>query len=521
MRDRTPTSKRMTRTMAKIRSGQGGDASENGQRTREETKTLGTGKSSTRWRVQRAGEDLEFFCLHYLRDSFDQPFGQAHRALGQALDAEPVLHVLAFRGWGKSTLVSLAETLRLLVTRRVDFAVLTGRSEQMTRTLVLQLRLELQTNEALRSDFEGLERGALWQHLRFALADGREVLGRPLGGTARGLRSLANRRPQLWVLDDLQELADGRRPERIRHVLDFIRGVVVPAMQPPVAAEPGQPVQRSLIRVVGTKMSEDCAMAKLEAEPGFATFRLDAEDGQFRTAADPARFPLSLLREQRALLGANAYAREYQNTAVSQEGTVRREWLARYRPQELAALPLQAAVYWDPAIRPGGDFKAIVSLALHLASGRYYVLDAFLERNASPDEQVRELYRQWRRAFDLSRGNAVAAYEANGMQRLMEYPLEWHRVAAGLPPLPLKRVVNTEHKEGRIGRILPLLEQGRFLFDSASPAQQQLMDQWVFWPRGGTDGPDAMHGAWLLLQGPQGGNGVLMTIPQRNTAWGD
>jgi hypothetical protein len=451
----------------------------------------------------------------YLPHVFPQPFGAGHRVLGQILKEHSVAVVLAFRGWGKSTLVTFAETLRLLVTRRVEFAVLTGRTAELTKPLVLQLRIEMETNARLIEDFGPFERGALWQQSRFALKDGREVMGRPLGGTARGLRSLTNRRPQLWVLDDLQELEDGRRPERIRRVLDFIKGVVVPAMEPPV---PGKSAP-SLIRIVGTKMSEDCAMARLEAEEGIATFRLDAEDGDFRTASDPARFPLENLREYRRLLGADAYAREYLNTAIRQDGMVRRAWCRTYRDEELRGLPLECAVFWDPAIRPGGDYKAIVSLALHRASGRGFVLDAFLERHASPDEQARELCRQWRNCLDVGHGTAFAGYEANGMQGLMEYPLERHRAQAGLAALPLQQRINTGNKHLRVATLVPLFERGALLFREGSPVQQALMDQWVFWPRRGTDGPDAMHGAWMLLHDFPGSNETLVTHSQRDVPW--
>ncbi len=473
--------------------------------------------------VQRAKEDRFFFFTHYLPHLFPQPCGESHTELGRALDNNALLQVLAFRGWGKSTLVTRAETLRLLVTREVDFVVLTGRTETLTRTLVQQLRQELETNERLQEDFGPFEPGGVWQHSHFALANGQEVLGRPLGGTARGLRSLTNRRPQLWVLDDLQELEDGKRPERIQRVLDFFKGTVIPAMQPPqpagrqAGADAGRPGSgASLIRVVGTKMSEDCAMARLEKELGFTTWCLDAEDGDMRVASDPFRFPLDLLGEYKTQLGSDAFSREYINTAISQDGMVRRAWLRTYRPEELRELRLACAVFWDPAIGPKGDYKAIVSLGLDRVSGRYYVLDAFLERSASPEEQVRELYRQWQRAFLLGGGAVVAGYETNGMQSLLEYPLEQHRAAFGLPSMPLSKIVNSEDKHSRVAKLVPLFERGLIHFDAEAPGQQALMDQWVFWPRRGTDGPDAMHGAWHLLQVPTGSNDTIFTVrPQR------
>jgi len=467
-----------------------------------------------------------FFYPHYLPHLFREPFTDNHRELARLLDTEAILLVLAFRGWGKSTLVTYAETLRLLVlggmggsardlASRVDFAVLTSRTDAQTWPLVLQLRIEFEENARLAQDFGPFERGPVWQANRFALSDGREVMGRSLFSSTRGPRSLQNRRPQLWVLDDLQELKDGKNPERAEEILAYLKSTVLPAMH----------ARRFRVRVIGTKMSEDCAIAKLEGDPHYPRFRLDAQraDG---APTEPERFPRAFLDEgpdsKKALMGSDAYSREYLNTALSRSGLVRRAWIRFYRAEDLrgpdGALPLVCGTFWDPALAPGGDCKAIVTLGAHLPSGRLYVLDAFVRRDASPDEQAAEFCRQWERAARRADSTCALGYEANGFQALLEYPIEAHREALGLPALPIRQVTHTQPKELRVAALAPLFERGAIFFLEDDVDQRTLADQWVFWPKGDKDGPDAMRGAWDLVQRLTAPVGPLIAARQSGAA---
>ena len=453
-----------------------------------------------RQRREQAAADPFFFYSHYLPHLFDAPFTAAHATLEAKREANDRLLILAYRGWGKSTVETYAESLRALACGHSDFLILTSRTDQQTLPLVLQLKIEFEENRRLHQDFGKLAGGAIWQQEHFALTNGVEVRGLSLKGSSRGPRSLRNKRPDRWVMDDLQELEDAKNTEVIDSILGVITGTVLPAIRS----------KGAVVRVIGTRMSEDCAISRLQHEMKWPTFELPAENGQMGELADPHRHPAAFLAKQRKDMSTTPYNREYLHLAEGREGMVRRVWLKAFSLPELRGLPLVAAVFWDPAIRPGGggDFKAIITRALHPDTGNYYRLRAFIRKDASPDEQCSEFCRQVRTLMQRPDTIWACGYEANGFQVLAEYPLEAARKAAGLPPLPTQQVVNTINKDIRVSALAPSFENGREFFDPEDSDQKLLADQWVLWPKRGRDGPDADRGAQQLIEGLMGGNAM-------------
>lgn len=445
-----------------------------------------------RRRILRGREDRFWFYRHYLPHLFTEPFAAWQREMGEFIDAHAQAQFLVWRGSGKSTVLDRAEALRALTAQDTSYAILTSRTDKQTYPMVLRLRVEFEANARIRQDYGDQALGPLWSMHHFILKNGREVQGLSLKGAARGMLSIGNKRPELWILNDLQELRDARSPEVIEGTLDFILSVVIPAMNK----------RRGKVWVAGTKISEDCAMARLEHDPHFPTFKRAAEDGTMTHFTDPLRFPRAVLEAEKRLIGSERYNREYLHVAVGREGRFRHEWVRTYRAEQLAGLPLIAAVYWDPAIAPRGDFKAIVTWALHAETGHRYCLRAFLSRGASPREQAFEYFRQIRTLNARPDTVWVSGYEANGFQALLEYPLEECRRALGLPADVLgTQVVNTVNKEIRVAAMAPAWEGGSVFFCQGDSDQDLLVDQHVFWPKRGMDGPDATRGAWQLIDG--------------------
>jgi hypothetical protein len=221
----------------------------------------------------RASSDPEWFLRTYLPHLAPE-IGPNQRALWAALAACPTLAVVALRGWGKSSLVTIAESVRHLVTRDNPFVILSARTGDQSRAMLLQIRAELDDNDALRRDFGPWGRPILRQSTRTAYHTGVDLAARSIGSAARGLRSFSNNRPTLWILDDVQERRDAETGKRIARTMDFLNSTVLPSM----AAVPGEPPPE--VRVLGTKIADDCVMSRLEraTAQGWACFRVDAED---------------------------------------------------------------------------------------------------------------------------------------------------------------------------------------------------------------------------------------------------
>lgn len=469
-------------------------------------------------RVGRAQADPRFFREYYFPHLYSGPLSPNHDALQAKRGQWQRLLEMAFRGWGKSTDETYVATVEDLVCERARFQVLTSKTDEQTFPLVLQVRMELEANARLAADFGPFRRGGLWRADHFALADGREILGRSLGSGSRGPRSLENRRPQRWRLDDLQERVDAKNPETIAAILDYIDSTVLPAMDP----------ENQAVRVVGTRMGEDCAISKLksraeEADAAWGLFELPAWDAD-EQPCEPARFSKAFLTEQRRAMGTDAFNREYLHKAEAKDGVFLRAWIARERREPWMEMPTIFGVFWDPAIRAkaGGDFKAIVSWMLDLHAGRYFCPRAFVRQEATPAQQAAEFWTQWQMLSRNMTRTGTLGYEANGFQVLLGFPIEEARKALKCPPAPIRQVVNTINKEIRVGAMAPLFEQLRMVFpvvEESTPDIERLIEQFVFWPRNGLDGPDATRGALQLIAGLLGAHGAASLGPTEMEGW--
>lgn len=443
-----------------------------------------------RKRVERAKRDRFFFYEHYLPHLFNDPFTDKHEELAAELDAYAFLVVVVFRGWGKSTMAIHAETLREMVVGDTKFPVLTSRTDQQTYPLVLQLRLEFECNKRLIQDFGDHAFGPIWQMNHFVLTDGREVMGRSLKSGTRGPRSLKNERPDLWNFDDLQEKKDAKNPEIIAETVDYIVSVARPALNP----------RRRKMRVAGTFISEDCALSKLKHEKKWRTFELPAIDKNGK-AADPARFPLSFLEEEKREMGTDEFNLEFMLIAVSKMGMVRRGWIKYYRREQIIDLPLVCAEYEDPATSADSDYKVILSFGLHVETRRWYCLRAFIRQHASPDECAVEYYQQWHDVNRPPLRRAAAGFESNGFQELIVYPMERYRVQMGFAPIPMQPIENTINKDIRVRGLVPDFEFGEIYYLEDDPDQELLVNQWIYYPKLKRDGPDAQRGCFDLIRG--------------------
>ena len=165
--------------------------------------------------LERGKADPLWFRQHYFPHLYDEPLGEGHRRLAALRAAHPLLVEAAFRGWGKSTDETYAETVRALAVGESQFSVLTSKTDGQTYPLVIQARVEFEMNARLIQDYGDQAGGSLWRRDHFALRSGAECRGRSLSSGLRGLRSLRNRRPDRWILDDIQDDADARNPQII------------------------------------------------------------------------------------------------------------------------------------------------------------------------------------------------------------------------------------------------------------------------------------------------------------------
>lgn len=459
---------------------------------RSEVSAFGPGDPLPEKRLQRARRDPLHFCRLYLPHYFNCTFAGFHRELIGLLTrrqkAVVPMAVAAPRGFAKTTLISFGYVLHQLMFARRRFVVLGSDTADLATDLVGYLRLELLHNARLRQDFPEACR-ASGPAGDFVTGAGTRVLARGSGQRLRGIKH-GRHRPDLVILDDLENDKNVKNPRLVKATLDWITGAVYPAIDP-----------GGSLFIIGTILAKKSAldiMLNSPQEPyaGFERriYRALGEDGK---SLWPQRHPAKELKRQKRLMGSRAFNIEKMNQPQDELGMFREDWVRPYHPREIEGLNLTVAGFLDPSLGEGQshDYKAVISLGLDEAGGVFYVLDAFIRR-CSMDALVRAVLRRQQK-FDY----LVFGVEDNLFQRLLLD--EFSRAAAqARVVLPLRGVTHRLGKETRLAGLSPLVERGLIRFDPAQGDQGRLIEQLIYFPSPNVndDGPDALEGALSLIK---------------------
>ena len=452
-------------------------------------------------RRERASGDFSFFCETYLPHYFDCPPADFHREViglaqwrpdprkGEVLT--PVV-VAAPRGFAKSTLFSFAFPLWQALFERRHFIIIGSETKTLAADHVASLAAELAENPRITYDF-GQQLAYAPKQPDIVLACGCRILGRGAGQQMRGLKHRQHR-PDLAVLDDIENDQGVRSPEQVKKVLNWVISTVYPALDP----------EGSLF-IIGTLLSKKSALATmlLSLEPPYPQwtrrlFRAIQDDG---TSLWPAKHPLAILEATRERMGLAAFLKEKQNDPPDDSEFFQLEWIRRY---EFDQVPegLVVVGHYDPSTG-AGDFGAIITVGLDPREMNYYVLDAYIRKVSVTEALKAALLRQQTTPY-FRFGMETNGFQALALQILPELERE-----AGVT-LPVVEIKSTTNKALRIESLSPLVQRGKLLFNLTQGDQRLLVQQLLSFPQGHDDGPDALEGAISLLrQGRPSSAGIL------------
>ncbi|MCF8033866.1 MAG: phage terminase large subunit [Desulfarculaceae bacterium] len=433
-----------------------------------------------------------YFCRAYLPHYFSHEFAPFHRELIKLLEmrgrAVVPVAVAAPRGFAKTTLVSFGYVLHQVSFGRRRFVVIGSDTADLAGDLTSYLRLELELNPRLAEDFGPVCR-AEGPAGDFVVGGRIRILARGSGQRLRGVKH-GRFRPDLVVLDDLENDKNVKNPRLVRDCLEWVSAAVYPAIDP-----------AGSLFVIGTILARRSALAVMVNSPEEPWKRYTRRI--YRALDDKghslweARHPAAELLEQKRLMGSRAFNTEKQNNPLDENGMFQEEWLRSYHPAELAGKELAVVGFLDPSLATGerGDFKAVVSVGLDRAAGVFYVLDAFIRR-CSLDQLMRAVLRRQARHHYL-----VFGVEDNLFQRLLLDEFSRAAAEAGVT-LPLRGVTQRLSKELRLAGLSPLVERGLVRFRPGHSDQDELIEQLLHFPtpKVHDDGPDALEGAVSLVR---------------------
>ncbi|MGQ9919842.1 MAG: phage terminase large subunit [Desulfobacca sp.] len=458
-------------------------------------------------RLRRAEADPLYFCRTYLPHYFNVPPARFHRELIQLLEQRPMgpvsggtsaapqtwealkpVVVAAPREFAKTTVCSFGYVLHQICFGKRHFIIIGSDTEDLASDLTGYLFLELLYNDRLRQDFGTLVTGAKAVD-DFVTTNDVRVKARGRGQRLRGLKH-RQWRPDLVILDDLENDVNVRNPEIVQQILAWITSAVYPAME-----------ANGNLFIIGTILRRRSAldiMLTSEEEPYChftrRIYRAITPDGG---SLWEVKHPVARLLRQKQLMGTVAFNCEKMNEPVQDAGIFRQEWIRYYHPDSLKDKELRVAVFFDPSLESGAtaDYKAVVTVGLAVQEMVFYVLDAFLQKTTLEQAllTVCNRFREYR--------PQIIGVEDNFFQRLLLHEVERLGREQGMA-LPIRGVTHRVSKEARISALSPLLERAKIRFIRGHSDQEMLIEQLLYFPSRTIhdDGPDALEGAIRLLQ---------------------
>ncbi len=137
--------------------------------------------------------------------------------------------VAAPREFAKTTITSFGYVLHQICHSRRHFIIIASDTEDLASDLTGYIYLELLHNERLKCDFGELVRDH-WAVDDFVTLTDVRLKARGRGQRLRGLKHKQHR-PDLIILDDLENDQQARSPDLVKKLLSWITGAVYPAIE--------------------------------------------------------------------------------------------------------------------------------------------------------------------------------------------------------------------------------------------------------------------------------------------------
>ena len=380
-----------------------------------------------------------------------------------------------------STLITFLWVLYCSCYGMSAFTIIVSDSFKKACNFLDRIKREITDNKFLSDTFE-IEPGVPWSQgelvLKLGWLGGKRIrlLARGAGQSLRGY--VDNVRPQMIVLDDIEEENNTATPEKRAKIRDWLFGQVLPSLDP---------VNGRLV-FVGTIVHEDAMLARLYKDPpvGWVVkkYSILNEAGE---SIWPERFPVEKImqiKEEYARSGTlMRFMMEYMNNPAAAEFRVfEKEHIRYYNPFSLTGdLRHYMAVDFGYAVEGDSDFTVVMVGGIDDASNIY--VREYIRRRMKPNETLQiitELYNKYN-------CNAVGI-ETNGPQKVYYYMLDEHVKSFALHNVRIIELNHLIKKEHRIMNLQPKFYEGKvFMPPDMHELESELLK---FTPNGRSAGHD-------------------------------
>lgn len=463
---------------------------------------------------------LDHYFPHYIRNA---DLSELHKYLHQTLpevasNPESCLEAIAApRGEAKSTIVSQLHTLWRIIANQTHYTLIVMDSIDQAYPMLEAIKAELDSNPRIKIDFpEVFGQGRVWQAGSIITANNIKVQVAGAGKKLRGLRHGAYR-PDLVVLDDIENDENVRKPEQRDKLHSWLKKTIMPL---------GAAGEKLDIIYIGTILHYDSVLNRTLNNPAWRTARFKAiiqmpenmalwdewealykakrlDEAEAFYAKNKKKMdkgaivswlarPILALMKIRARDGHDAFDSEYQNDPTAGEDAPFNNAI-RYWHELPADLTLFGAC--DPSLGKAGssrDPSAIIIGGYDRKTGKLYIIEADIKKRL-PDKIISDIIR-YQRQYNC----VVWAIESVQFQEFFRTELV-KRSAKEHIHVPAQPVMPHSDKLLRIEALQPHMNNGYILLHTE---QSTLIDQFRHFPKADhDDGCDGVEMCWKVATG--------------------
>lgn len=411
---------------------------------------------------------FHFYFAHYVK----YPTADFQREIIHLTEDETInnLYIIAFRGSGKSTLVTTSYPLWAIFGRQQKkFVIIACQTRNQAKQHMMNLRRELETNAILKRDF------GPFQEERDEWGSGSLVFSRlnariTVLSTEQSIRGLRHNqyRPDLIICDDVENMDSAKTREGRQKTYQWLTGEVIPAGD----------LNTKLV-IVGNLLHEDSLLMRIARDivekKLEGTFRAYPLLNQYGDTLWPGKYPTPrhIDREKMKLGNDIAWRREFMLEIVpAEDQVVHREWIRPYSlaPHDLKPRLIILGVDLAISEKSTADCTAMVTGIVYGRGDKFktHITPRYINKRMNFPETIAQLKRQYQIMRPL--GPTVIVVEDVGYQRAVIDQLKHDG-------FNVEGIRVSGDKRSRLMTVTPMIQRGKFLF--APKGAEEIIEQIV------------------------------------------
>ena len=488
----------------------------------DKTSKEGSNTNSFKIRVRDCATSLEKFAKTYFPDVYSAEFSPLHKEFFASVE-DIILNKkrrknfyvrAAPRGHGKSQVLSSLLPIWCLCYRYKQNILIISDTLDQAKSFISAIKTELEENELLRADFGDLVSEEKWAQDKIVTTNKVQVFGRGAGQKLRGAKAFGSVRPDLIVVDDLENDEGVSTEQQRKKLFDWFMKALIPT---------GSPTTDYIY--IGTVLHYESLLQKLLTAPTFSMWNRKRYQAVQKFSDSPLwdEWEEIMLDENNENAGEDAYkfyqehraemlagveclwpasgpdyyenmmelrvsdpgsfASEYQNEPVDpSQAEFLPEWFDYYYE-----LPEIVEIYGscDPSLGKAKSDRAAIIWAGKDEKGYLYILDVQMGRY-KPDHIIDLIIAGSMKYQSRLRSVVIETVQ---FQAMFKDEVAKRGLNAGIQ-IPITEFNDKTPKEVRLRGLIPRIKNKYIKFRKD---QQVLINEFLRFPKASDDGMDAVN----------------------------